>query len=167
MTENEHKMKEEVLPVCREDVGAVFLLRDDGAALLQQRDEKPDLRHAGMWVPPGGHAEPGETIEVCARREFLEETGYNCPNLQWLTEFEDNVEGWPSYQLTVFWACYDGVQLVRCLEGQSIQFVERQLARSYPIPPYLIKIWDLAIAVSKDHPLGVAHSSGAPPDDGG
>ena len=57
-------------------VGAVFLLRKDGAALLQLRDEKPGLRHAGKWVPPGGHAEDWEKIEDCASREFYEETNY-------------------------------------------------------------------------------------------
>ena len=45
-------------------VGALFLLRDDGALLLQLRDEKPNLRHAGMWVPPGGHIEADESVEA-------------------------------------------------------------------------------------------------------
>ena len=142
-------------------------MREDGAALLQLRDNKEGLRNAGMWVPPGGHAEPGETIEMCARRELREETDYDCSDLHWLLEFEDHVEGWPPYTLTVFLAYYDGVQQVRCREGQALQFVERHLARSYPIPSYLIEIWDLAIAVSKDHPLGGRHSPGVPADDGG
>ena len=34
-------------------VSTVFLLREDGSALLQLRDVKPGLRHSGMWVPPG------------------------------------------------------------------------------------------------------------------
>ena len=33
-------------------VAAVFLLRDDGAVLLQHRDDKPDISHPGQWVPP-------------------------------------------------------------------------------------------------------------------
>ena len=131
-------------------IGAVILLREDGAALLQLRDDKEGLRNAGMWVPPGGHAEPGEAIEVCARREFLEETGYNCSNLQWLTDFEDSVEGWPPYQLTVFWACYDGVQKTRCNEGQALKFVGRDDASSYNIPLYLMNIWDMALLAAKN-----------------
>ena len=129
----------------KDRIGAVILLREDGAALLQLRDDKEGLRNAGMWVPPGGHAEPGETIEICARREFLEETEYNCSNLQWLTEFEDHVKGWPTYQLTVFWTCYDGVQRIHCNEGQALEFVRRDDADSYNIPLYLMNIWDMAL----------------------
>jgi 8-oxo-dGTP pyrophosphatase MutT (NUDIX family) len=126
------------------------LLREDGAALLQHRDDKPGLRNAGMWVPPGGHCELGESMEVCARREMREETGYDCDQLNWLISFEDDfAKEWPSYPLTVFWARYDGLQSVQCLEGQALQFVERHLATSYPIPAYLVVIWDLALAASK------------------
>ena len=49
-------------------VGAIFLLSADGALLMQLRDEKPNLRHAGMWLPPGGHSEPDETIEECTNK---------------------------------------------------------------------------------------------------
>ena len=133
----------------KERVGAVILLRGDGAALLQLRDDKERLRHAGMWVPPGGHAEPGETIEMCARREFLEETDYYCSNLQWLADLEDSVEGWPSYQLTVFWTYYDGIQKPCCNEGQSLEFIKREDASSYDIPLYLMNIWDMALHAAK------------------
>lgn len=126
-------------------VGAVILLRNDGAALLQLRDRKEGLRNAGMWTPPGGHAEPDEPIAVCARRELLEETDYDCPDLHWLTEFEDNIEGWPPYRLTFLWANYDGVQSICCREGQDLKFIRREDAYRYDIPSYLIDIWDMAL----------------------
>ena len=127
-------------------------MREDGSALFQLRDDKPGLRHAGMWVPPGGHCEPGESIEACARREFREETGYECDELHMLLSFlDDHVEGWPAYPITFFWAHFDGVQSLRCLEGQDLQFIERHSASAYPIPEYLVEIWDYAIASLKDH----------------
>lgn len=127
-------------------VGGIVLLRSDGATLLQHRDEKPGLPHAGLWVFPGGHCEFGEPIEDCARREFLEETGYRCNELSELeTIHELTVEGFPAIHLTVFWSRYDGVQPVRCLEGQAVAFIERAHANRHPMPDYLLRLWDLAL----------------------
>lgn len=125
------------------------MLRGDGAALLQLRDCKEGLRNAGMWVPPGGHAEPDEAIEACAQREFLEETEYRCSTLHWLTDLEECVEGWPSCQITVFWACFDGIQETRCNEGQALKFVRREDVSSYNVPSYLMNIWDMALDAAK------------------
>lgn len=36
-----------------------------------------ETRHMRLWVPPGGHLEPGETFAEAVVREFLEETGVN------------------------------------------------------------------------------------------
>jgi 8-oxo-dGTP pyrophosphatase MutT (NUDIX family) len=49
--------------------GSAVVLGPDGRALL--------LHHArlGLWVQPGGHAEPGETAELAAFREATEESG--------------------------------------------------------------------------------------------
>ena len=126
-------------------VGAIFLLRTDGAALLQLRDDKPGLRHAGQWVPPGGHAEPEEGIEACAKRELLEETNYRCGDLYRLVEFVDVVADWPSYVLTVFWDLYDSIQALVCNEGQELRFIGRNEVDKYPIPSYLVPIWDIAL----------------------
>jgi ADP-ribose pyrophosphatase YjhB (NUDIX family) len=45
----------------RKTVAGIILLRNDRAALLQLRDEKPTIQDPGIWVVPGGHIEPGET----------------------------------------------------------------------------------------------------------
>lgn len=130
-------------------VGAVILLRTDGAALLQHRDNKPGLRHAGMWVPPGGHAEPDESMLDCARRELCEETAYEAADLQYLMAFDDFVEGWPAYQLTIFWCWYDGIQPVVCREGQALAFVQRKVVATYSIPNILLTAWDAALMAAQ------------------
>lgn len=130
-------------------VGAVMLIRRDGAVLLQLRDLKEGLRNSGKWVPPGGHAEPDEDMKTCARRELLEETGYDCPEMQFLLEFEDHVKGWPSYMLTVFWAFFDEIQQFQCFEGQDLKFINRDKADSYDIPNYLLEIWDKTLKAAK------------------
>ena len=132
-------------------VGGIALLRADGAALLQHRDDKPGLPHAGLWVFPGGHCEPGESIEACAQREFFEETGYRCGALNELHTIRDlSVEGFPPVQLTVFWSRYDGVQPVHCFEGQALSFIERSEAHRHPMPDYLLHLWDMARSKAAD-----------------
>ena len=128
-------------------VAAVFVLRDDGAALLQHRDDKPGLRDAGKWVPPGGHQDTGETLEDTARRELREETAYTPSVLLRLTTvLDDRPSHSPSYELTIFWTRYDGIQPVRCLEGQALEFIRREDAGRYDIPDFLLHAWDAALA---------------------
>lgn len=132
-------------PVAR--VAGVVLLRADGAALLQLRDDRAGLRLAGNWVFPGGHSDPGETADACARREFLEETAYACGALELLVDFLDDTE-FPPQQLTFFWARYDGLQTPRCLEGQALEFVARANSAARRAPCYLLRVWDLALAAA-------------------
>jgi 8-oxo-dGTP pyrophosphatase MutT (NUDIX family) len=131
-------------------VAAVILLREDGAVLLQHRDAKPGLRRANQWVPPGGHCDPGEDTLSCARRELLEETGYQAGALHWLTTILDEPgEGWAPYPLHVYWGRYDGVQPVRCYEGQALAFIPRASAAAYLIPPCILDLWDQAAAAAR------------------
>ena len=130
-----------MLGVC----GVVLL--EGNAALLQLRDEKPGLQDAGLWVFPGGHQEVGETTEECARREFLEETGYACDKLHPLTSFRSGEVGYQSdFALCFFWAPYDGRQRIECREGQDLRFIGRGDARHLPSRSYLLTVWDKALA---------------------
>lgn len=43
----------------------------DGKVLLVERAKEP----RGYWAFPGGHVEPGESLEAAAARELFEETG--------------------------------------------------------------------------------------------
>jgi 8-oxo-dGTP pyrophosphatase MutT (NUDIX family) len=132
-------------------VAAIVLLREDGAALLQLRDDKPGLKHAGKWVPPGGHCEPGEAIEACARREFFEETRYRLGPLHPLLDFVDDDGVTTPSAVTVYWGVYDSSQTFECREGQALQFIRRVDADDHPIPPYLVDVWDRALAAFEEH----------------
>src|SRR5687768_5483137 len=53
-------------------VGVACLVTRSGRLLLLKRQRS---HGSGSWSPPGGHLDFGETLEACAIRETLEETG--------------------------------------------------------------------------------------------
>ncbi|MCW3819487.1 NUDIX domain-containing protein [Micromonospora sp. DR5-3] len=55
-------------------IACVLLVDRAGRLLLQLRDAHAP-HHPNVWGLPGGHWEPGETIEEAALRELWEETG--------------------------------------------------------------------------------------------
>lgn len=59
--------------------GLMVRAGDTGRVLMLQRAITEDDPAAGRWEPPGGHAEPGETLLQAALREFSEETGMTAP----------------------------------------------------------------------------------------
>ena len=130
-----------------QDVCGVVLLRSDGAALMQLRDEKPGINDPGLWCFPGGHCEPGEAHSVCASREFFEETRYRCTDLRHLVTFAAAEIGYRGeYEISFFLEPFDGVQQWDCCEGQDLRFVRRQEAGVLPMREYVTRVWDLAMA---------------------
>ena len=61
----------------------VYACAPDGVVLVRNRE-------TDAWELPGGSIEHGETMRMCAVREFLEETGEQPPSLRWrgLTELK-------------------------------------------------------------------------------
>lgn len=68
--------------------GIVFLVRNDGRVLLQQRDDIQLPEGYGRWAFPGGGWEPGESPRECAHREMLEETALDLRALRYFRSFE-------------------------------------------------------------------------------
>lgn len=61
------------MPEIERHVASAILWTNDGRVLLQQRDDRPDLRYPGFWTLFGGQVEDGETPEEAIRRELSEE----------------------------------------------------------------------------------------------
>lgn len=125
-------------------VVGVVLLRNDGAALLQHRDDIATISDPGLWVFPGGHLERGEAARDGAVREMEEETCYRCHDLRPLISLPSE-EG----ELLFFWENYDARQRLTCREGQGLEFVDREQIKSLSTQPYLTAVFDLALAAQK------------------
>lgn len=60
---------------------------------------------AGTYALPGGHLEFGETPEMCAVREVLEETGLKVSNPRFLTATNDYMPMEDKHYVTLFMVC--------------------------------------------------------------
>ncbi|XP_068108329.1 nucleoside diphosphate-linked moiety X motif 17 [Hyperolius riggenbachi] len=62
------------------DVGVAILLQTANKKVLLTRRNKSLNIFPNVWVPPGGHMEPGEQLLEAGLRELWEETGLNLKN---------------------------------------------------------------------------------------
>ena len=128
-------------------VCGIVVLRADGAALLQHRDDIPTIQDPGLWVVPGGHVEPGETPVAAAVREVEEETCYRCARPRPLADYHCTELGYSGdFRMVFFWDDYDGRQRIECREGRAAAFIRRDDVGPLPRRDYLTGIWDLALA---------------------
>ena len=65
----------------RPQVGlAVIIAQAERVLMLKRKGAHGE----GTWAPPGGHLEFGESLEECAMRETLEETGVVVRDVQFV-----------------------------------------------------------------------------------
>ena len=82
-------------------IGVGVIVEHENRVLLGLRK---NAHGTGTWAMPGGHLEFGETVEDCARRELLEETGLVALALEagsgsWV---EDVMENGTKHYITFF-----------------------------------------------------------------
>jgi 8-oxo-dGTP diphosphatase len=73
----------------RPAIGVAVVVIKGGKVLLGRRKGS---HGSGSWSFPGGHLEFNETVEDCARREVLEETGIRLGNIRY-GPFTNNIFG--------------------------------------------------------------------------
>ena len=80
-------------------VGVGVIIVRNGCLLL---GERYGSHGAGTWALPGGHLEFGETVENCAKREVLEETGLSVTGVREVAFTNDMFEKEREHYVTLF-----------------------------------------------------------------
>ncbi|NRB70207.1 MAG: NUDIX domain-containing protein [Vibrio sp.] len=80
-------------------VGVAAVILREGRVLL---GERIGSHGAHTWATPGGHLELGESIEECAKRETLEETGLSVDSFTKLGFTNDIFEKEGKHYVTLF-----------------------------------------------------------------
>lgn len=80
-------------------IGVAVIVVRQGRVLLGKRI---NAHGAGTWQFPGGHLEYGESIEACARRELMEETGLSIETLHLGPFTNDFFEAEKKHYVTLF-----------------------------------------------------------------
>ncbi len=83
----------------RPAVGVAVIVIQNEKVLLGKR---LNSHGSGTWAFPGGHLECGESIEDCAKREVVEETGLSIKNLQCATFTNDIFGEEKKHYVTLF-----------------------------------------------------------------
>lgn len=80
-------------------VGVGVIVRRGSEILLVRR---ASVHGDGTWSTPGGHLDGGETLEACAAREALEETGVKVGDIQFRGITNDVFESEGLHYITVW-----------------------------------------------------------------
>lgn len=111
-------------------VCGVILYNAAGEVLLQQRDDKPDLRYAGYWTFFGGAVEEGEHHDAAILRELEEELELTDvqPRLWYEYECPDRtVAGQVTTYNHMYMAALNvPLESLTLHEGQAMRFFKRE-----------------------------------------
>jgi len=83
----------------RPKVGVSIFIIKDGKVLLGKRK---NAHGDGTWNLPGGHLEFNESLEGCAKREVLEETGLRISNITSVSFTNDIFKEEGRHYITLF-----------------------------------------------------------------
>ncbi len=127
-----------------------MVVREDGAVLMQHRDNKPGIFYPDHWCYPAGSVDEGEDYKEAAKRELKEETGYEPKELFELTDEIYTRSDGQQVNRHIFWTPYDNIQEIKCLEGQEMQFIKAEEFPGKKFLPGQERLLNLAIQKAKE-----------------
>jgi 8-oxo-dGTP diphosphatase len=124
---------------------SVALLHGD-KLLLVLRARAPSQ---GFYAFPGGHVEPGETLEFAARRELFEETGLEAKSISPLVKV--HVEGDAvDYELQVFLGDYAGGEPQAASDADAAAFFTLAEMEGMRVLESVLEVGRTLLGSSKD-----------------
>jgi 8-oxo-dGTP diphosphatase len=102
----------------RPKVGVGVIVKNGDQVLLGKRK---NAHGEGDWCFPGGHLEFKESIEDCARREVLEETGIKIKNLKLGPYTNDIFEKEGKHYVTLYVTCDYSSGTVQVMEPEKCE----------------------------------------------
>lgn len=123
-------------------VGCI-VVREDGQLLMVRG-------HKGDWSTPGGHLDFGESLESCAARETLEETGVRVTNVEFVAITNDVLADAGKHYLTV-WMRGDADPSTPLAIGDTAEIAEAGWFPPNALPQPLFHYWANLLA-GRCHP---------------
>lgn len=127
-------------------VGQILVRHADGDFLLMQRDPRKPILPGYFEATAGGAILKGETPEAGSRRELLEETGIDCPDLR-LMDMNVNERKHGIYY-TYFCAVDIPKDCVTLQEGETVAYrwvsedeADAMFAAGEVVPAEVWRIW--------------------------
>jgi len=77
---------------------AIIITKDDKVLLMKRKGPHGQ----GTWSTPGGHLDPGETVEGCAAREAKEEVGLDVTDIRFRCVTNDVFEAEGKHYITIW-----------------------------------------------------------------
>ncbi|MGI5438782.1 NUDIX hydrolase [Streptomyces shenzhenensis] len=135
---------------------AALLVSEDGRYLLHLRDANKKICSAGQWSLPGGHPEPGESLDDAIARELMEEAGLHLPGLLPLARIENtDADDRPTSRIQVYVGTWNGdPTLLSLTEGIMLRWTDPEQI------PYLT-MDPKTTAVIRHHQNGTRPGDGA------
>ena len=126
------------------------LVWKNGNLLITRRPEGSHL--AGYWEFPGGKLEPGESLETCLEREFMEELGMEVKAVKHLVQIDHDYE---SKSITLHLFHCDWLNGTPAPLGcDEIRWVKPEELADFQLPPPDLQLLPLIqeLALSLKHP---------------